>query len=56
MGSSSGVLVPPEGYFEEIGRVLCKHDILFIADEVVNGFGRVGAMFASELYGWNRTS
>ena len=51
MGSSSGVLVPPEGYFEEIGRVLHKHDILFIADEVVNGFGRVGAMFASELYG-----
>lgn len=51
MGSSSGVLVPPEGYFEEIGRVLRKHDILFIADEVVNGFGRVGAMFASELYG-----
>ena len=50
MGSSSGVLVPPEGYFEEIGRVLRKHDILFIADEVVNGFGRVGAMFASELY------
>ena len=51
MGSSSGVLVPPEGYFEEIGRVLRKHDILFIADEVVNGFGRVGAMFASSLYG-----
>ena len=51
MGSSSGVLVPPEGYFEEIGQVLRKHDILFIADEVVNGFGRVGAMFASELYG-----
>ena len=51
MGSSSGVLVPPEGYFEEIGRVLRTHDILFIADEVVNGFGRVGAMFASSLYG-----
>jgi len=51
MGSSSGVLVPPEGYFEEIGKVLRKHDILFIADEVVNGFGRVGDMFASNLYG-----
>ena len=51
MGSASGVIVPPEGYFEEIGQVLRKHDILFIADEVVNGFGRVGAMFASNLYG-----
>ncbi len=51
MGSSSGVLVPPEGYFEEIDKVLKKHDILFIADEVVNGFGRVGDMFASNLYG-----
>ena len=50
-GSSSGVLVPPTDYFIEIRKVLDKHDVLFIADEVVNGFGRVGAPFASTLYG-----
>lgn len=50
-GSASGVLVPKEGYWDEITRVLRKHDVLLIADEVVCGFGRTGKMFASNHYG-----
>lgn len=50
MGSASGVLVPPEGYFDDVKKVLAKHDVLMIADEVVCGFGRLGAMFGSDVY------
>lgn len=46
--ASGGVIVPPEGYLPRI-RALCRqHDILFIADEVVTAFGRLGHIFASE--------
>jgi L-2,4-diaminobutyrate transaminase len=45
--ASGGVLVPPAGYFREIQKVLRKHDVLLIADEVVTGFGRTGSWFAS---------
>ena len=45
-----GVVPPPKGYFEKIQKVLTKHDILFVADEVICGFGRTGNMFASETY------
>jgi len=48
---TGGVIVPPEGYFEEIQAVLDRHDMLMIADEVICGFGRLGAWFGSELYG-----
>jgi L-2,4-diaminobutyrate transaminase len=44
---SGGVLVPPAGYFRAIHEVLRKHDVLMIADEVITGFGRTGAWFAS---------
>lgn len=47
-----GVIVPPAGYFEKIVPILKKHDILFIADEVVSGFGRLGKWFGSEFYGF----
>jgi L-2,4-diaminobutyrate transaminase len=47
---TGGVLVPPEGYFEEIQAVLDRHDMLMIADEVICGFGRLGAWFGSYLY------
>ena len=47
---TGGVLVPPEGYFEEIQAVLDKHDVLMIADEVICGFGRLGAWFGSDRY------
>jgi adenosylmethionine-8-amino-7-oxononanoate aminotransferase len=46
--ASGGVIVPPEGYLRRMWEVCRKHDILFIADEVVTGFGRLGHWFASE--------
>jgi adenosylmethionine-8-amino-7-oxononanoate aminotransferase len=45
-GSGSGVLVPPPGFLEEL-RALCDaHDVLWISDEVMSGFGRTGTWFA----------
>ncbi len=48
---AGGVLIPPSGYFEKIQAVLRRHNILFIADEVICGFGRTGMRFGSETYG-----
>jgi L-2,4-diaminobutyrate transaminase len=48
---TGGIIPPPEGYWEEIQRVLDRHDILLIADEVVCGFGRLGHAFGSLAYG-----
>jgi beta-alanine--pyruvate transaminase len=51
MAGSTGVLVPPKGYLERL-RALCdKHGILLIFDEVITGFGRLGAPFATSLFG-----
>ncbi len=47
---SGGVIVPPAGYFDLVQKVLKKHDILFIVDEVICGFGRTGNMFGSETF------
>src|SRR3954452_20237067 len=47
---AGGVLVPPKTYFEKIQKVLKKYDILFIADEVICGFGRTGNMFGTETF------
>lgn len=44
---TGGVLIPPKGYFEKLQAVLKRHDILFIADEVITGFGRTGHWFAT---------
>ncbi len=49
--AAGGVIVPPAGYFEAIGAVLRRYDILLIADEVVCGFGRLGRMWGSEVFG-----
>jgi len=51
MMGSGGIVPPPEGYWQAIQRVLDKHDILLIADEVVCGFGRLGSDFGSLHYG-----
>ena len=48
---AGGAVVPPRGYFERIQAVLRKHDILFVADEVICGFGRTGEMWGSQTYG-----
>jgi len=50
-GSSGGAITPPEGYWLEAEEILKENDILLIADEVMTGFGRVGADFASNMYG-----
>jgi L-2,4-diaminobutyrate transaminase len=47
---AGGVIIPPEGYFPEIQKVLRKYDVLMIADEVITGFGRTGNWFGSETY------
>jgi putrescine aminotransferase len=44
---SGGVIVPPEGYLRRMAEVCRRHDILFVADEVVTAFGRLGHWFAS---------
>ncbi|HEY0302949.1 MAG TPA: aminotransferase class III-fold pyridoxal phosphate-dependent enzyme, partial [Rhizomicrobium sp.] len=46
-----GVIVPPRTYFEKIQKLLKANDILFIADEVICGFGRTGRMFGCETFG-----
>lgn len=45
---AGGVLVAPKGYHRRMWEVCKKHDMLYIADEVVTAFGRLGAWFASE--------
>ena len=47
---AGGVLIPPADYFEKVQAVLKRHDILFIADEVICGFGRTGNTWGSETY------
>lgn len=50
--ASGGVIVPPEGYFRRCWEVCRRHDVLFIADEIVTGFGRLGHWFSSkEVFG-----
>ncbi|WP_109466173.1 aminotransferase class III-fold pyridoxal phosphate-dependent enzyme [Albibacillus kandeliae] len=45
---SGGVLVPPPGWVRAMRAVCAENDILFIADEVITGFGRTGPLFACE--------
>jgi 4-aminobutyrate--pyruvate transaminase len=47
---AGGAVLPPEGYFEKMQAVLKKYDILFVADEVICGFGRTGNMWGSDTY------
>ena len=51
VAGSAGVLVPPKGYLERIRAICTRHDILLIFDEVITGFGRLGASFAAEYFG-----
>lgn len=48
---TNGIQPPPEGYFPALKKLLEKHGILLICDEVMAGFGRTGKMFAFEHYG-----
>jgi len=46
--ASGGVIVPPKGYHKQCLEVCRRHDVLYISDEVVTGFGRLGHWFASK--------
>lgn len=47
---AGGVIPPPKTYFDKIQAVVKKYDILFIADEVICAFGRLGTMFGCDKY------
>jgi 4-aminobutyrate---pyruvate transaminase len=53
---AGGVIVPPEGYFDAITRVLDKYGIMLIDDEVITGFGRTGEWFGCSKYGFEPQS
>ena len=48
---SAGVLLPPKGYLERLRAICDKHGILLIFDEVITGYGRLGAPFAVDYFG-----
>jgi beta-alanine--pyruvate transaminase len=51
VAGSTGVLLPPKGYLQRLREICTKHGILLIFDEVITGFGRLGAPFAAEYFG-----
>lgn len=51
VAGSTGVLLPPEGYLQRIRHICDKHGIVLIFDEVITGFGRLGAPFAADYFG-----
>ena len=48
---AGGVIIPPPDYFRRIREICDRYDVLFIADEVITGFGRTGRWFGLEHYG-----
>ncbi len=51
VAGSAGVILPPKGYLERLREITRKHGILLIFDEVITGFGRLGAAFAADFFG-----
>jgi beta-alanine--pyruvate transaminase len=51
MAGSTGVLIPPRGYLERLRDICTQHGILLIFDEVITGFGRLGAAFGAQFFG-----
>ena len=49
---AGGVIPPPEGYWPAVAEICRERDVLLIADEVISGFGRLGAWFGCERYGF----
>ncbi len=49
---AGGVIIPPASYWGEVQRICRQHDVLLIADEVITGFGRLGAWFGHERMGF----
>ncbi|WP_028238599.1 aspartate aminotransferase family protein [Stutzerimonas azotifigens] len=48
---AGGVIIPPDSYWPRVREILARYDILFVADEVICGFGRTGEWFGSDYYG-----
>lgn len=51
VAGSTGCLVPPKGYLERLREICDENGILLVFDEVITGFGRIGAPFASQAFG-----
>ncbi|OMQ07991.1 aspartate aminotransferase family protein [[Flexibacter] sp. ATCC 35103] len=51
VAAALGAVVPTKGYFEEIRKVCDKYGILFVADEILTSFGRLGTNFGMERFG-----
>ncbi|MEJ7138888.1 aspartate aminotransferase family protein [Amphibiibacter pelophylacis] len=51
MSGSGGVVIPPQGYLQRLREICTAHDILLIFDEVICGFGRLGAATGAEFFG-----
>lgn len=51
VAGSTGVLIPPKGYLEKLREICDRYGILLIFDEVITGFGRLGAPFATDYFG-----
>lgn len=51
VAGSAGWYLPPKGYLKRLREICDRHDILLIFDEVITGFGRLGANFAADYYG-----
>ena len=51
VAGSTGVLIPPAGYLERLRQICDRHGILLIFDEVITGWGRLGAPFAAQYFG-----
>jgi adenosylmethionine-8-amino-7-oxononanoate aminotransferase len=51
VSASAGIVIPPPEYLPRLRQICDRHGVLLIVDEVINGFGRTGKMFASEH--WN---
>ncbi|RUT30125.1 aspartate aminotransferase family protein [Arsenicitalea aurantiaca] len=51
VAGSTGVILPPKGYLQKLREITSKHGILLIFDEVITGFGRLGAPFGADYFG-----
>ena len=51
VAGSAGVLIPPKGYLQRLRDITRKHGILLVFDEVITGFGRLGAATGAEVFG-----
>jgi beta-alanine--pyruvate transaminase len=51
VAGSTGVLIPPKGYLQRLREICTRHGILLIFDEVITGFGRLGAPFGAQYFG-----